>query len=51
MRSEARPVPDALPVVAAFGGCLIRAVFLIVLLLVAFVLFSVLAGSFLLQGF
>jgi hypothetical protein len=51
VRSEAGPLPDAIPAVAAFGGCLIRAVFLMVMLLVAFVVFSVLAGSFFLQGF
>ena len=51
MRSEAKPGPDPVAVGAAFSGCLIRGVFLILMMLVAFVLLSVLAGSFFLQGF
>ena len=51
MRSETTPVPDPVAIGAAFGGCLIRGVLLILTLLVAFVVFSVLAGSLFLQGF
>jgi hypothetical protein len=35
----------------ALGGCLMRAVFMMVLLLAAFLIFSLLFGGLLLQGF
>ena len=50
-RHEEVEVPEAPAVGLALGGCLIRALFLAMFLLVAFVIMSVLIGSSLLQVF
>jgi hypothetical protein len=51
MRAEAKPVPDTAAVGMALGGCLMRAVFLVVLLFAALLIFSLIAGGLLFQGF
>lgn len=50
-RMEAGRGPDSVAVGAALGGCLMRAVSLVVLLFLAVLIFSVMAGGFLLGGF
>jgi hypothetical protein len=51
MRAEATPIPDTAKVGMALGGCLLRAVFMTVLLFVAFLVFSLMFGGLLFQGF
>ena len=51
VRAEATPIPDTAKVGMALGGCLMRAVFMMVLLFTAFLVFSLLFGGLLFQGF
>jgi hypothetical protein len=50
-RLETGPAPEVAAAGAALGGCLMRAVFIVVLLFLAVLVFSVMAGGFLLRGF
>jgi hypothetical protein len=51
MRAEAKPIPDTAKVGMALGGCLMRAVFMIVLLFAAFLIFSLIFGGLFFQSF
>jgi hypothetical protein len=51
VRAGAKPVPDTARVGMALGGCLIRAVFLMVLLFTTLLVFSLMFGGLLFQGF
>jgi hypothetical protein len=50
-RAEAKPIPDTAKVGMALGGCLMRAIVMMVLLFAAFLIFSLIFGGLLFQGF
>lgn len=51
MRAEAEPIPDSAAVGITLRGCLMRVVFLILLMFAAFLIFSLIVGGLLFQGF